>query len=165
MNELTKMNTTDVMRPLTTQDLDVLTPEAYLNSLTPEQIGLVFSQLDKIDKFFAGVRKVIEKEVKAGAQVPGLHVVLQEAKPTEGFVGSDEAVAAKLHEMGYSDDAIWKAPSLVSWTNIKTMVKAAGVKELREAGLVGYVKKDPVEKVVYIDPTLETTKIKTTDTE
>ena len=45
------------------------------------------------------------------------------------------------------------------------MVKAAGVKELREAGLVGYVKKDPVEKVVYIDPTLETTKIETTDTE
>ena len=145
------------MKPLTTQDLDVLTPEAYLNSLTPEQIGLVFSQLDKIEKFFSGVRKIIEKEVKAGAQVPGLQVVWTEGKPTEGFIASDAEVAKKLNEMGYSDEAIWKEPSLISWTNIKNMVKSAGVKELKEAGLVGTITGDPKEKVVYvgIDETID----------
>lgn len=150
MKNLQKFNSTKVMKPLSQQDLDVLTPEAYLNSLTPEQIGLVFSQLDKIEKFFSGVRKIIEKEVKAGAQVPGLQVVWAEGKPTEGFIASDAEVAKKLNEMGYSDEAIWKEPSLVSWTNIKNMVKSAGVKELKEAGLVGMVKKEPKETVVYV---------------
>ena len=152
MQNLQKFDSTKVMQPLSQQDLDVLTPEAYLNSLTPEQIGLVFSQLDKIEKFFSGVRKIIEKEVKAGAQVPGLQVVWAEPKPTEGFIASDEEVAKKLHEMGYSDEVIWKEPSLVSWTNIKNMVKSAGVKELKEAGLVGMVRKDPKETVVYVEP-------------
>ena len=152
MQNLQKFDSTKVMQPLSTQDLDVLTPEAYLNSLTPEQIGLVFSQLDKIEKFFSGVRKIIEREVKDGTKVPGLQIVLAEGKPTEGFIASDEEVAKKLHEMGYSDDVIWKEPSLVSWTNIKNMVKAAGVKELKEAGLVGMVKKDPKETVVYVGP-------------
>lgn len=145
----TKNDPKQIMQPLTSQDLDTLTPEAYLNTLTPEQIGIVFSQLDKIEKFFAGVRKTIEKEVKAGAKVPGVEVVLQAPKPTEGFVASDEKVAEKLRSLGYSDEEIYKAPSLNSWTTIKTMIKSAGVKELREAGLIGYVEKDPVEKVVY----------------
>lgn len=145
----------NLIKTLATQDLLELTPEGYLNTLTPEQIGLVFSQLDKIEKFFAGVRKIIEKEVKNGTEIPGLQVVLQAPKPTEGFVGSDEEVAAKLRELGYSDEDIFKPQSLQSWTTIKTMVRAAGVKELREAGLIGYVEKDPVEKVVYVDPKIE----------
>ena len=152
MTELTKTNSTKVMKPLTIQDLQILTPEAYLNSLTPEQIGLVFSQLDKIEKFFSDVRKIIEKEVKAGAEVPGLQVAWVSPKPTEGFIAPDAAVAEKLHEMGYSDEAIWKEPSLISWTNIKSMVKAAGVKQLKEAGLVGMIEKDPKETVIYVDP-------------
>lgn len=147
-NELTTQN--NVIASLQGQDLSLLTPEAYLNSLTPEQIGLVFSQLDKIEKFFSGVRKIIEKEVKAGTEVPGLAVIWDTPKPTEGFVAPDEAVAEKLREMGYEDNQIYKPISLVSWTNIKNMVKTAGVKELKEAGLVGYVQKDPVEKVVYV---------------
>ena len=150
MQNLQKFDSTKVMKPLSQQDLDVLTPEAYLNSLAPEQIGLVFSQLDKIEKFFSGVRKIIEKEVKEGAKVPGLQVVLAEQKSSEGFIASDVEVAKKLNEMGYSNEVIWKEPSLVSWTNIKNMVKSAGVKELKEAGLVGMIKKEPKETVVYV---------------
>ena len=150
MQDLQKFDSTKVMQPLSTQDLDVLTPEGYLNSLTPEQIGLVFSQLDKIEKFFANVRKIIEREVKEGAQIPGLQLVWTESKPTEGFIASDEEIAKKLHEMGYSDEVIWKQPSLVSWTTIKNMVKTAGVKHLKEAGLVGTITRDPKEEVVYV---------------
>ncbi len=155
--ELIKNNSTKIMESLSFQDLVLVTPEAYLNSLTPEQIGIVYSQLDKIDKFFSGVRKIIEKEVKAGAEVPGLQVAWVSPKPTEGFIAPDAAVAEKLHEMGYSDEVIWKEPSLISWTNIKSMVKAAGVKQLKEAGLVGMVEKDPKETVIYVDPDIKIT--------
>ena len=152
MKDLQKFDSTKIMQPLSQQDLGALTPEAYLNSLTPEQIGLLFSQLDKIEKFFSDVRKIIEKEVKEGAKVPGLQVVLAEQKSSEGFIASDAEVAKKLRAMGYSDEAIWKEPSLVSWSNMKNMIKTAGVKELKEAGLVGAIKKEPKEIVVYVEP-------------
>lgn len=145
-----KFDTTKVLKPLSQQDLDVLTPEAYLNSLPVEQIGLVFSQLDKIEKFFAGVRKIIEKEVKDGASVPGLDVAWKEGKVSEGFVASDEKVAEKLISMGYSKDVIYKAPSLISYTDIKKMVKTSGIKELKDAGLVGSVQAEPKKVVVYV---------------
>jgi len=149
------VESTTALESLSKANLDLLTPEGYLNSLTPKQIGVLFSQLDQIEKFFSGVRKIIEKEVKEGTKIPGVKLVLSQGKPTEGFVQDEEQVIQKLHEMGYTDEQIMKPSTLIAWTNIKNLVKTAGVKELKEAGLVGMVEKAPVEKVVYTGFDLE----------
>ena len=150
MQELVKVDSKQVMESLSHQDLGTLTPEAYLNSLSIDQIGIVYDQLKKVEKFISGVCKIVEKEVTSGTQVPGLKVVLQQGKTSEGFIAPEDKVAEKLIEMGYSKDAIYKAPSLVSYTNIKNMIKTAGVHQLKEAGLIGPVTKDSKEVVVYV---------------
>ena len=155
MTDLIKTNSQEVMKSLASQDLDVLTPEGYLNSLTPEQIGIVFSQLDKIEKFTKGVRKIIETEVKNGAQIPGLQMVYDQGKPVRGFT-NDEDVANKLREMGYTDDIIYKPQQLESLTTIEKIIKTKGMNELKEAGLITMVTKEPTLKVVYIDPNAKT---------
>ena len=141
-----------IIKPLTSAKFNQLTAEGYVNSLPIDQIGLAYDELGKIEKFCSDVRKLVEKAVTEGTEIPNLKMIIEEGKVSENFIGSNEEIAKKLNDMGYSNDVIWKEPELVSFTNIKKMIKKDGLQQLKDAGLVGEVKKEGKAKLTYIDP-------------
>lgn len=146
-SNLTKINS------LVQTNFNDLTVEGYLNSLPIEQVGNAFNQLKALGKFCGDVVKTIEKQVKEGTEIPNLKLVTTEGKSSEGLVGDINKIGEELNKMGFSDDAIFKPKELKSWTDIKKLVKTAGVNKLKEKGFVGTKTASPKEEVIYIDPT------------
>ena len=64
MQELVKVDSKQVMESLAHQDLSVLSPEAYLNSLSIDQIGIVYDQLKKLKNSFLVYVKLLKKKLQ-----------------------------------------------------------------------------------------------------